>query len=88
MVGGDGPDDASCIVWALWYVFQKFYSLIYFLTKSFFQVITTTTTGTTNNKHGSGKEVDNETGPNDARRIVWALCELFIFFSSYLIGNK
>ena len=85
MAGGNGPDNASCIIWALWYVFQKFYSLIYFLTKSFFQVITTATTGTMNDKHGSGKEVDDETGPNDARRIVWALCELFNFFLHILL---
>ena len=69
--------------------FFKFYSSIYFLTKSFFQVITTTTT--TNDKHGLGNVVyrgDDEMGPNDARCVVWALCELFIIFSSYLIGNK
>ena len=68
-----GPNDASCIVWALCDFF--IYSYFIFVLKVIYRYYLCT------EKFNAGKNSDN--GPNDVRRVVWAMIKCFFFNITY-----
>ena len=90
-----GPNDVRCVVWALGEFFFIFYFLFYFILFSFsscffflYLMIYIGTTDSLKVRCGTTQATTTTTGPNDARRVVWALgefCYIFLLFLLYLL---
>ena len=72
-----GPNDASCVVWAIgksFFLFSLFFihsNRFFFVYLGLIRVI--------NRWRGLGWPAMRKTGPNDAKRVVWAIGKSFFF---------